>query len=352
MNRREFLKATGTLGAALAVYGLAGCTSAVTDNKGSDSQAKGGQKKGPLLSAEFTVTHFPSLMYGVPWLVAQQKGYFKEAGIDLKGIVGSEGGGTTVRNVITGGLPFGEVATPAVYKAFASGAPLVAVGGGVRSIAEINWVTMPNRSDINSIKDFKGKKVGYTSPGSVTEGLINLCLAKVGINPKEVQLIAMGGVSKGLTALKEGALDAAANLEPVYSAQKKDWKLVFWAKEYVPNFLQTLIIVGPELVKSNPDAIRAVLKARAQGLEDVIKNLDGAAEIYAKASNQPKEICLSALKSVDPKQYYAVGLDSNGLQAVEEEMRIVNLLKKDEKIPWKEFTNQNFLPEGTAKVNF
>lgn len=352
MNRREFLKAAGTLGAAVAVYGLAGCVSTATEKKSQDPKSKGNQKNGQLLSAEFTVTQFPSLMYGVPWLVAQQKGYFKEAGIDLKGIVGSDGGGTTVRNVITGGLPFGEVATPAVYKAYAAGAPLVVVGGGVRSIAEINWVTMPNRSDINSIKDFKGKKVGYTNPGSVTEGLINLSLVKAGIDPKEVQLIAMGGVSKGLTALKEGAIDAAADIEPVYSAQKKDWKLVFWAKDYVPSFLQTLIIVGPELIKSNPDSIRAVLKARARGLEDVIKNVEEAAEIYAKASNQSKEVCLNALKGVDPKQYYTVGLELEGLRTVEEEMRIIGLLKKDEKIPWKDLTNQDFLPEGTAKVNF
>jgi NitT/TauT family transport system substrate-binding protein len=71
----------------------------------------------PAQAEEITVTHWGALMYGTPYAVAIKKGYFKEAGIDITGILTSKGGGTTVRNVLEGGLPFGEVALSAAVAA-------------------------------------------------------------------------------------------------------------------------------------------------------------------------------------------------------------------------------------------
>src|SRR5690606_3158080 len=107
-------------------------------------------------TAAITVTHWGVLLYGVPYAVAMELGYFEEHGIDLAGIMTSEGGGTTVRNVLSGRLPFGEVSTVAAVTAYNAGAPLVIVGGGSRSVAEILWVTRPG-DPIRSIEDFKGR---------------------------------------------------------------------------------------------------------------------------------------------------------------------------------------------------
>src|SRR5689334_9350453 len=75
----------------------------------------------PAHADEISVTHWGALMYGVPYAVALDKGYFKQEGVDITAILTSKGGGTTVRNVLQGGLPYGEVALSAAVAAIKEG---------------------------------------------------------------------------------------------------------------------------------------------------------------------------------------------------------------------------------------
>src|SRR5690625_4698249 len=51
--------------------------------------------KDEITNIRITVTHFPTLLYAVPYIVAMEKGFFAEEGIKVTEIAGSEGGGTT-----------------------------------------------------------------------------------------------------------------------------------------------------------------------------------------------------------------------------------------------------------------
>ena len=70
---------------------------------------------------QISVTHWGVLMYGAPYAVAMDKGFFKEEGVEITGILTSKGGGTTVRNVLAGGLPYGEVSLAAAVAAAQEG---------------------------------------------------------------------------------------------------------------------------------------------------------------------------------------------------------------------------------------
>src|SRR5207302_2011125 len=107
------------------------------------------------------------------------------------GVLTSAGGGTSVRNTLAGDLPFGEVALPAAIMAINSGQPIKMISGGVETVADILWITQPD-SPFNSIKDLAGKKVAFTSPGSVTNMLILMCLKAAGMEPKDVKLLPAG----------------------------------------------------------------------------------------------------------------------------------------------------------------
>ena len=43
-----------------------------------------------------TVTHWGSAFYGAPYAVAIEKGFFKKYGVDITGVLTSQGGGTSV----------------------------------------------------------------------------------------------------------------------------------------------------------------------------------------------------------------------------------------------------------------
>ena len=59
----------------------------------------------PAVAEQITVTHWGVLMYGAPYAIAIEKGYYKEAGLDIDGVLTSKGGGTTMRNVMASSLP-------------------------------------------------------------------------------------------------------------------------------------------------------------------------------------------------------------------------------------------------------
>jgi len=43
-----------------------------------------------------TVTHWGAAFYGAPYAVAMAKGFFKQRGVDITGVLTSTGGGTSV----------------------------------------------------------------------------------------------------------------------------------------------------------------------------------------------------------------------------------------------------------------
>ena len=105
----------------------------------------------PAAAEQISVTHWGVLMYGAPYAVAIEKGFYKEAGLDIDGVLTSKGGGTTMRNVMASDLPYGEVALAAAIAAMKQGIDLKIIHTGVRTAGEILWVTTPD-SGINSVQ--------------------------------------------------------------------------------------------------------------------------------------------------------------------------------------------------------
>ncbi|MFB6126208.1 MAG: ABC transporter substrate-binding protein [Halolamina sp.] len=289
------------------------------------------------------------MLYAPPYAVASEQGFFEEEGIDIEKFVGSSGGGTTVRNVVTGGLPFGEVSTTAAVKGYYAGAPLSIIAGSTNSPGTINWVTRSD-SDISSITDLAGKTVGYTSAGSVTQNTSAFSVRNAdGISVDDVEFRAMGGLSEGFTALEEGDIAAAANLDPVYSKQQsgsEKWDTVFWAKDHMDTFQQTVVIAGPDILENQPDVVRSYLRARRRGVEFVRENPAEAAEIYASFNDgYSADVMQRAIKNVEPERYYTTNeFSPEGLAKLEEGMKNIDLI--DREIEWEKIVDQSFLPES------
>lgn len=124
---------------------------------------------------DITVTHFPSSYYGLPYLVAMEEGISAEQNIEIGEIIPGDGGGSTVRNVLSGDLAFGDVGTSAAVQSFLSDAQLQIVGGSVRTYGSTYYVANPDE-DYDGIEDLKGQRVGVTNPGSSTETAMQLYL--------------------------------------------------------------------------------------------------------------------------------------------------------------------------------
>src|SRR3569832_1223548 len=88
---------------------------------------------------QVTVTHWGVLLYGAPYAVAIDKGYYKEAGLDIDGVITTAGGGTTMRNVMASSLPYGEVALSTTNTTKKQNNELKIIHAGVRTAGEQLW---------------------------------------------------------------------------------------------------------------------------------------------------------------------------------------------------------------------
>jgi NitT/TauT family transport system substrate-binding protein len=331
ITRRQFLTNAGMLGAVALGSGglLAAC---------------GGAQSGRQ-SVDLTATQWPTLLLSVPWAVAIEQGYFEENGIDLGEMVSSSGGGTTVRNIVTGDIPLGATATPAAINAYESGAPVKLLANVVQGSGDINFVTLPDRG-IESIEDLRGKRVGFSEPGSVTQGLIVLSLQKAGIDPSEVELQAMGGLSEALTGLKEGAVDAAPHLLPRFLMEKDEgWQVVFWTNDYVQDFVQISLVTSEQVVDQQTDLVQNLVNAYQQAVDFTISNPEQAAEAWVSNSEIPEDAALESIEWVDPSSYYEVKVNPDGLNTVVEQMKAIDLLEPNDEVDWEGLLDQQFLPE-------
>ena len=57
---------------------------------------------------QVVVSNYAVTTNGMPFAVAMEKGYFKEFKVNVDGILTSDGGGTTIRNLLGGKLSYGE----------------------------------------------------------------------------------------------------------------------------------------------------------------------------------------------------------------------------------------------------
>jgi NitT/TauT family transport system substrate-binding protein len=291
---------------------------------------------------EIAVTQYGSSLYGLPYAVALEKHFFNQAGIDITGIMGSGGGGTTVRNILASATPYGEVAVAAALAAKAQGLDVVVVNAGTRSVSEASLVTMPD-SDIKSVEDLIGKKVAITSPRSVSEMLLLLVLQEKKIDAKKIDRIVAGGYVPGLTMLEKGAVSAAVIIEPLSIMRKDKYRTVYKAGDVLEPMTTSVGITTRQFAKDHPDKLRSIIAGRRAGVQAIYRDPDEAAEILAKAYGLSSDIAKEAVHNMIAPHMWSEG-DFNRveLDRMVDGLKLVGEIKGE--IDWSALLDPSYLP--------
>ena len=300
---------------------------------------------------DIVVTHYGSLLYGVPYAIAMEKGWFKEAGVDVTGILTSKGGGTSVRNMMAGDTLFAEVALPAALSAIKEGFNIKILSGGTDGRSSF-WVTRPGEA-IDKPADLKGKRFVYSRPKSVSESVTLAALNSWNIPVADVKMIAIGDFGAGLTALEHNKVDVAIIPEPIYSQKEKagvKYKVIPWLDEKLPAYTQTVAIATDETIAKRPDKLRAVIEARRKGVEFLYANPKESAAILAKAYNLPPDVAASALNNIikmNPSWWSRGELKKPLMEAMAEALGSVGALQLP--IDWNAAVKPGFEPAAKTQ---
>jgi NitT/TauT family transport system substrate-binding protein len=293
---------------------------------------------------EIAITQWGQSLYGAPFAVAMEKGLFKKAGIDITGIIGSAGGGTTVRNILAGATPYGEVALPAALAAARDGGlDIIIVNVGTRTIAESTLVTMPG-TQIKSLEDLVGKKVAITSPKSSSEMIFLMELKAKNIDASQVTRVAAGGYPAALTMLEQGAVSAAALIEPLSIIRKDRYRTVVAAKDILPPMTTSVGITTREFASKNGDKLRAIIAGRRAGVEAIYADPAEAAAILQKMWNFEPAIAKEAVNNmIGPKMWSLGEFNRAELDPTVEGLKLIGEVKGE--IDWGKLIDQSYLPK-------
>ena len=301
------------------------------------------------LAEDIDVAQYGTSTSGFPYAVALAKGFFAAAGANVTGILGTIGGGSDVRNLVAAGLPYADVSLPSAISAIQHGAEIVIVSESAQNAASLVWVTMPS-SAINSVKDLKGKRLGFSSPQSFSQAATVAMLNRQGYKPGEVTLVSTNGFGPGLTALEHGGVDLTISPLPDLLLNPGKYKPVVWARDVLPPLSNTVGVAPRKFVKEHPEFIRAVIAARRKAVEYMAGNRAEAAAIIGKAYKIDPAVVTEIMKllidqgKVDGVPYWGAGnFDYPGIDNMIEAGKLVGMLKGD--IDFKSMVDETFLPD-------
>ncbi|HEV2676740.1 MAG TPA: ABC transporter substrate-binding protein [Aliidongia sp.] len=302
----------------------------------------------PAQAEDIVVSNYGVSANGMPYAIAEAKGYFKEEGANVTGILSSAGGGTTLRNMLAGSAPYAEVNPNAVILAIQQGADIKIVSDNVLTVAEFVWAVKPD-SPIKTIKDLKGKKFGYTNPRSTSQALATMVLQTAGMKTDDVEMVKTGGFGEGVAALDIGVVDIAPVPEPLWSEFQNKYRPIAKATDLLPPLANVVGVSVGSPVPAKAEFIRAVIRARRRAVTYMEQHPDESGDIVAKVYNLEPAIARSAVKNLITSktagiEYWGTGqIHLDGLKRAIEVQKMVGAITGD--VDAEKMIDTQFLPD-------
>ncbi|MGL3212568.1 ABC transporter substrate-binding protein [Bradyrhizobium sp. BR 1433] len=278
--------------------------------------ASGIARADDLLKAKIGVLRLSS---SAPVFIAQDKGYFRDAGLDVE-LKFFDAAQPIAVATASGDVDFGITAVTAGLYNLAGKGTLKVIGGMSREKAGyplIGYFASNNAyaAGLKTPKDLAGKRVAVTQVGSSFHYSLGLLADKYGFKLSEVKVVPLQSLSNAAAALKGETVDAA--LLPVSTARtlmdSNGAKLLGWVGDETPWQLGA-IFASPKALTNAPLVTRlltaltradhdyhdVILTAIKDGVAPINDRTRPLLEIIAKYTNLPVAQVVGNCAYIDP----------------------------------------------------
>jgi NitT/TauT family transport system substrate-binding protein len=212
-----------------------------------------------------------------PWM-AKEAGYFSKYGIEAELIY-------IPAVAATQALIAGEIQLAQVTGVSTSGAILAAAD--VRIIASVQdrlAGSIYARPEIKTPEDLKGKKIGISRFGAVSETAVAMFLARFGLKRNtDVAIIQLGGLPEIITAMERGGVDAGfANPPQTSRARRLGMKELFDLNALGVELQQTCLTVTTKYLRERRPVVKSFLQAYAEGLHRFMTDREYSVRVLKK----------------------------------------------------------------------
>lgn len=188
-----------------------------------------------------------------------KEGIWRAAGLDVQ-ISAFRGDGQLQQALAAGSIDFGFGSGPGMGYAV-KGVPAHAVAVVANRPANMALVAAKN-SNIAKLTDLKGKRIGVSTAGSLTDWLARNIAVSNQWKPSDIEIVPMGEMRTRLAAMRSGELAAAVtSVQEAYEIQDNgQGSVIATFGEVVPDFFTHVVFARDALIKSDPDLVRRFLK--------------------------------------------------------------------------------------------
>ncbi|MDN5000622.1 ABC transporter substrate-binding protein [Bradyrhizobium sp. GCM10027634] len=259
------------------------------------------------------------LSSSAPVFIAQDKGYFRDAGLDIE-LKFFDAAQPIAVATTSGDVDFGVTAFTAGLYNLAGKGVLKVIGGMSREKAGyplIGYFASNNAyaAGLKTPKDLAGKRIAMTQVGSSFHYSLGLLADKYGFKLSEVKIVPLQSLSNAAAALKGETVDAA--LLPISTARKlmddggakflgwvgdeTPWQLgaVFASPKTLANKVLVTKFLGV-LAKADREYHDVILASMKDGKAPINEQTKPLLEIIAKYTNLPVEQVVGNCAYIDP----------------------------------------------------
>jgi NitT/TauT family transport system substrate-binding protein len=235
------------------------------------------------------------------FMMITTRDFAKKQGIDLK-VSEFRNDQLALKALIAGQLDSFEGGPQGVFSADSKGASARILG--------CHWVVVPHgiyaKEGISKVTDLKGKKIAVSAPNSMPDMLARSALAKYGVDPKDVNLAAVGGDRDRYQALVSGVVDAAVISNEYEPVAPKGIHLVVAGRDAVPKFLRVCIASSDKVLAEKGDAAAHFLAAEMNALRYALSHREETLALTRKVIHAKPDDPRPAFVYDDAVKHHAV----------------------------------------------
>jgi NitT/TauT family transport system substrate-binding protein len=227
-------------------------------------------------------------LYGehAPFFVALDKGFYKDAGLDVEILEGS--GSTTVAQLTANATnPVSYVDAATMMRGINAGMPIRAVGVTLQQ-SPMSFIYRADNPRPNKVAEIKDSRIAITA-GDASLAIFTAVLGTLDMKGSDVKLVTVANPAAKEQAVLGGQADALLGyfMDQGPRMQLKSGVKMGWTRLYDMAGISTLssaIIINNDWVKDpkNQDQLRRFLAASQRGWEYTRQHPDEAAEIFIK----------------------------------------------------------------------
>ena len=187
---------------------------------------------------------------------------FEKYGLDVDPVAVA-GSGIASKALISGSVLISPIATPTVMTAVLAGSDMVILAHTMPGVIQSLMV----RPEIKRDEDLKGKTIGVTTFGSLTDFLVKYLARQKRLNPdKDFALLQIGTDSDRFVALQQGRIQGATLSHPNFIFAQRAGFHVLWDFFRDVDYPWSEIATTRTQIKQDRDLVMRYMRAHIEGI--------------------------------------------------------------------------------------